>query len=501
MNNPVNYNGYVVYGESCGKVLPFGIVTDGYRRKAITNYVPNSMVSALIAVEDKRFFNHGAIDIRSIVRAIVNNITAGRIVEGGSTLTQQLARNLMFDFKKTVWRKTKEILFAFYLEIKYSKEKLICLYFENVYWGGNIYGLRAASLAYFSKEPCKLSHKEQLALLTILRGPNHYLKNPSEAMRRYTLVNRLLVDQKLISSNRSLKNIANAPSYNITEIGVISNSIIPYVVRSVSDNSLSIQTTINLEVQKILDALIADAPFPLSAVVVRRGRVISIGSAFGRGYPAENKTNVGSTLKPFIYTFLRESGIERDEVFDATCNTIGLPVREAYMPSKSQLSLSEALFVSNNNTFINASSKVGMDKTLDFISSILCIDRSNVFPSSILGATKTGLSLVELALLYYNYFGVKSVEREETLCILNRYQESKLGYGQANLYLKTGTTNDSRECYAILGNPEMVLAFMRNENAELIETSKGISIIAHLRKDTTKELINRIITNGRVSKR
>lgn len=89
MNNPVNYNGYVVYGESCGKVLPFGIVTDGYRRKAITNYVPNSMVSALIAVEDKRFFNHGAIDIRSIVRAIVNNITAGRKIQHKKSLKKR----------------------------------------------------------------------------------------------------------------------------------------------------------------------------------------------------------------------------------------------------------------------------------------------------------------------------------------------------------------------------------------------------------------------------
>lgn len=501
MNTPMNYNGYVVYGDSCGKALPFGIVTDGYRRKAITNYIPSSMVTALIAVEDKRFLNHGAIDIRSIVRALVNNINAGRIVEGGSTLTQQLARNLMFDFRKTVWRKTKEILFAFYLEIKYSKEKLICLYFENVYWGGNIYGLRAASLAYFSKEPCKLSHKEQIALLTILRGPNHYLKNPSEAIRRYTIINRLLVEQKLISSNRCLKNLANTPVHNPTEIGVVSNSIIPYVVRSVCDKSLSIQTTINLEVQKMLDAIIDNAPFPLSAVVVKNGRVVSIGSAFGKGYPVENKANVGSTLKPFIYTFLRESGIGKDEVFDATSNEIGIPVREAYSPPKRQLSISEALFFSNNNTFINASSKVGIDKTLDYISSLLCIDRSNVFPSSILGATKTGLSLVELALLYYNYFSVKSAEREETLYILDRYQESKLGYGQTNLFLKTGTTNNSRECYAILGNPEMVLAFLRNEDAELQETSKGISIVSYLKTTTTKEFINKILTYGRVSKR
>ena len=100
------------------------------------------------------------------------------------------------------------------------------------------------------------------------------------------------------------------------------------------------------------------------------------------------------------------------------------------------------------------------------------------------------------------FYTMRDIVKEQMgKCILNRYQESKLGYGQANLYLKTGTTNDSRECYAILGNSEMVLAFMRNENAELTETSKGISIIAHLRKDTTKELINRIITNGRVSKR
>src|SRR5690606_13094411 len=153
-----------------------------------------------------RFYQHKGLDFRGISRAILVNIKENKITQGGSTITQQLARNLLRDNSKTLTRKVKEALKAYSLEAKHSKDEIIDLYFNNIYFGRNLRGIRAAGLYYFGKELNRLSHVELVALLTILRGPNYYINHLDKAYLRFQSISKTLLEKRLISKNRFDKN-------------------------------------------------------------------------------------------------------------------------------------------------------------------------------------------------------------------------------------------------------------------------------------------------------
>jgi ribosomal RNA assembly protein len=153
-------NGYVIYCKDSDKETPLGVVSDSYDCQAISDYVPTRIKKFVVEIEDKRFYNHNGIDFKGVSRAIVENIKAGRIVQGGSTISQQLARNIIRDTSKTVTRKIIETIKAIQIENQYSKDEILNQYFNNVYFGKNIWGLRAAGLYYFGKEIEKLTQTE-----------------------------------------------------------------------------------------------------------------------------------------------------------------------------------------------------------------------------------------------------------------------------------------------------------------------------------------------------
>ena len=184
-------DGFVIYCKDTEGIMPLGVVSDSYECNAISNYVPTRIKEFLVEVEDRRFYRHSGIDIKGISRALGTNIKAGRIVQGGSTISQQLARNILRDNRKTISRKLKETLKAIQIERKYSKDEILNLYFNSVYFGKNIWGLRTAGLFYFGKEVEKLTQSEQLYLLTILRGPNYYSKRPEVTGKRYDVINNI----------------------------------------------------------------------------------------------------------------------------------------------------------------------------------------------------------------------------------------------------------------------------------------------------------------------
>ncbi len=476
-------DGYVVYCKDSDKETPLGVVSDSYDCQAVSNYVPSRLKNFLIEIEDRRFYSHSGIDLKGISRAIIENLKAGSIIQGGSTISQQLARNIIHDTRRTLTRKVKETIKAIQIEKQYSKDEILNLYFSNVYFGKNIWGLRAAGLFYFGKEVEKLTQPELIYLLTILRGPNYYSKRTEIALDRYKTINNILYDRKVISKNRFQKNIKSKPTITETQLSSFKKASIAYITNRIDEKRKTIISTIDLKTQEFAKRFVAESKYPVSIVALKKGEIIGFASTYGTDYPFISKSNVGSTLKPFLYCHLRNNGISEFEKFDSFKNNLDWEVREVgYYNSK--LNIQEALLYSNNNAFLNAANKIGFETNLKFLADIFNKPETDFFPSSILGATKSGISLYELALAYSNYFSSNNLTdtKVECLTILNKIFYEKLGLKIENAFLKTGTTNDNKERYAVLGNAELTFAVLRNHN-EINDRSKEGGFMNHISRN------------------
>ena len=457
--------GFVAYTQDRKhRKMPFGIVSQSDKQKAIATHYNKRIQEKLITIEDKRFFSHLGFDIISLSRALYINIKSLKIKQGGSTLTQQLARNLLEDNSITLRRKVKEILYALSLERHHSKNEILDLYLNNIYWGKHLYGIRAASLYYFSKEPRLLSQQEQLFLLTILRGPNFYIRRPDLCIKRYNLLNNILFEKGVIDDNAYKSNKIWKYKFEYNKLSSIPPSIVPYITESINIKKSSILTSINHNLQKYISAFVEDSAYPISIVVIKDGKIIGINSTYGLEYPLTFRSNIGSTLKPFIYAFLRKNGIPSDETFNcqAAAYDGNWAVKEAEAPNAQNLTLQDALLVSNNNTFINAANKIGLSKVLRFLADLLNKEPNSIHPSSILGATSDGISLFEITKLYADFFQ-KNDDPFNNECKQLLYQIAEKKLGIRNLFLKTGTTNHNKEKFAILGNEKLVFGIMRQE--------------------------------------
>lgn len=163
--------------------------------------LPPDLVAAVTAIEDRRFFSHFGLDPRGLLRAIGANLRAGRTVQGGSTLTQQLAKNVFLTPERSFKRKVQELLLAFWLEAQFSKRDLLALYFNRVYFGAGAYGVQAAAETYFNRPVQSLTLGEAALLAGLLKAPSRYAptRNPEAARARAQLVLRAMVETGYLS--------------------------------------------------------------------------------------------------------------------------------------------------------------------------------------------------------------------------------------------------------------------------------------------------------------
>lgn len=169
--------------------------------------IPTDFKSAIIAVEDHRFESHGAIDLISIGRAIVRNVSEFRLVEGGSTITQQFAKNTFFTQEKSFVRKVAEVFAAIDLEEMYTKDEIIEMYMNTIYFGDGFYGIGSASHGYFNKEPIELTLDELTLLAGIPNAPGIYSlsNNPDLARQRQKQVIGCMVEYGYLSKEDANK--------------------------------------------------------------------------------------------------------------------------------------------------------------------------------------------------------------------------------------------------------------------------------------------------------
>lgn len=172
-----------------------------------SNDIPDMMKKAIVATEDRRFYDHGALDLVSVTRALVTNYMAGQTLEGGSTIAQQTVKNIFLSHDRTLSRKIEELVLAVRLEKNYTKDEILELYLNTIYFGHGAYGIKDAARIYFGKDVKDLNVSQCAMLAGLPQAPSVYdpITHPEEGIRRMAVVLTLMAQQEYISSEDAVK--------------------------------------------------------------------------------------------------------------------------------------------------------------------------------------------------------------------------------------------------------------------------------------------------------
>ena len=301
------------------------------REKIKLKDIPTPLVQAFIAIEDRRFYEHRGVDYQGIIRAFIYNLIARDVLQGGSTITQQLARMVFLDMEKTIWRKLREAMLAWKIEKELPKEKILELYLNIVYLGSGAYGVADAAWVYFSKPVSALTLAEMATLAGLPPAPSRYspLVNSETSKLRRNLVLREMAKAGLISHGRVEIAIAkpmtikpSAPKRLIVEAPYFANYIQKELAKYLSPEvlaagGLTVETTLDRSWQQIGEKVIQEAvdidgyrqrfdQAALVAIDATTGEVKALvggrdfsKSEFNRAIQAQRQP--GSTFKSFVY--------------------------------------------------------------------------------------------------------------------------------------------------------------------------------------------------------
>ncbi len=177
------FNGYILYKEAMDEKSLEDRISALQNDEHFIHYneLPKYYLDAVVSIEDHRFYNHSGVDFIATARAFRNNIRAGKAKEGGSSISQQVAKNLCFTQEKTLYRKVAELFVVYHLEKDYSKEEILELYINNMYFGSGYYNIYNASMGYYNKEPKDLTLYEATLLAGVPNAPSVY--DPSKNLK------------------------------------------------------------------------------------------------------------------------------------------------------------------------------------------------------------------------------------------------------------------------------------------------------------------------------
>ncbi|PCJ87670.1 MAG: penicillin-binding protein 1B [Thiotrichaceae bacterium] len=402
--------------------------------------VPDMFIKMLLLVEDRRFFTHWGVDPKSIARALVANISSGATVQGGSTLTQQLVKNLFLSQEKKLTRKINEAFMSLLLEMHYDKKLILETYLNEIYLGQDgrraIHGFGLASKFYFGKELKKLSIDEMAILVGMVKGASYYnpKRNPLHAAQRRDVVLATMQGAELITP-RQAKNFSNKPVITIKHarsgrypafIDVVKLQLQQdYQAEDLSSEGLRVFTTLDPYIQfqteqaikSTLPLLSKDEKLQAAAVVVSplNGDVLAVVGdrnpsfkGFNRAINAQRQ--IGSLIKPVIYLTAIESdlGYTLASILDDSAFIYTNPDRNSTQPDWQPLNydkkyhgdvtLYESLLKSYNVPAARMGIDIGLNHVVDMISALGVNKKIPAYPSLALGAVT--LSPMQVTSMY-----------------------------------------------------------------------------------------------------
>jgi penicillin-binding protein 1A len=362
----------------------------GMRRGYVTlDQIPRHLINAVIATEDRRFHYHFGFDLVGLCRAAYINWRTGDVVQGGSTLTQQLAKNLFLEPKRHWSRKFEELVLALWLEVKFTKDQIMELYLNRVYFGSGNYGVEAAAHHYFGKPTRELTLPEAALLTGLIKAPSSLspARNPDGAQERAGLVLKNMLDGLLIGEKDyrfalghpaqiRAKEQASGFDYLVDWIA----ELIPSLVGE-SDGNFIVRTTIDARLQRDVDAIV-------HRKFVEQGRDLSASEAAvvllspdgavktlvgGLDYDAnqfnravKGRRQPGSAFKPFIYLAALEAGMTPSTTVEDAPILVGDWRPQNYNGAyRGTIPLKTALAVSSNAAAVRLMDQVGRNKVID----------------------------------------------------------------------------------------------------------------------------------------
>jgi penicillin-binding protein 1A len=366
----------MTYGDLFGQPL---------RLKEMSPYLPK----AVIATEDRRFYSHFGIDPIGLARAAFANLSAGRVVQGGSTISQQLAKNLFLTPERSFTRKIQETLLALWLEHRFSKDQILEIYLNRVYLGAGTYGVDAAAHRYFNKSAKQTNLYESAAIAGLLKAPTRFnpTRDRDRAAARAAQVLANMVDAGLITRNQASAAIERGGS--LAEVPVIRPGMryfADWVAEQLGDfaevggRDLTVVTTLDPRMQAEAEAAIADIVTREGGkMAVSQGALVAMSpdgavramvggrdydqSQFNRATQAQRQP--GSAFKPFVYLAGLEAGLRpSDEFVDAPMRIGNWQPRDYTGHYQGAMTLADGLAHSVNTIAVQVAQRAGLGNVI-----------------------------------------------------------------------------------------------------------------------------------------
>ena len=517
------------------------IARRGMTREAVVQVedLPRYVPDAFIAIEDRRFREHMGLDPIGMVRAGLENMLAGHVVQGGSTLTQQLAKNLYLDPNRTFDRKVQEAMLAIYLESHYSKNQILTLYLNRVYFGAGTYGIEAAAEKFFGKHAGELGLTEAAMLAGSVKAPTRYnpLSDTDASLARADVVLAAMQEAGFINASEHAQAVANRPrivsSAGTPASGYFADWVIAQLdgILGAGREPVTVETSFDLDTQGMAERAVTEgldtlgdkyrasqsalvAMTPDGAIRAMVGGRSYAQSSFNRASDAVRQP--GSAFKPFVYLTAFEHGhTPNDMMNDGPVNIHGWRPSDFEGEYQGEITLTKAFAESSNSVaaqltdevgakaVVSTAKRLGIDTPLQAVAS-LALGTSGVTPLQLTGAyaafANGGNRVKPFAILRIRTMRGKILYQRKTETeepVISPANEAAMTGMMTEVVLtgtgksarladrptagKTGTTQDFHDAWFVGFTADLVTGvWVGNDNSAPMKKATGGTLPAHI---------------------